>query len=334
MTSQSNWVDLLATQPMNVTTTTVDTLSKLGQLPLVVQIYDHLGGYDQNLHNDVLYYIDKQAQLQQTPITVKYHQILDDTVRRQYKNLKMDYNWNAHYVPRMFSDYRVHPEINHNNFLCSFNGHSHISRKFLVAALKKFGWFDNEYCTKNFNFTVDELDGHIHDYVGDQDCFFRKFFIDTDNLFFSTINSFGHEVFRHDRNIYKLEKKITQSFLHIVGETIGTSYYPYVTEKSFYSIVTRGLFLTYGQPEWHNHFEQYYGFKKYTKIFDYTFDTIKNPVNRLIELLSMISKFSNLSTDDWHDLYQMEYDTIEHNYHNYFSGNYAKLLQQYDSKFQ
>ena len=111
---------------------------------------------------------------------------------------------------------------------------------------------------------------------------------------------------------------------------MATSYYPFVTEKFLYSVATRGLFLSYAQPGWHEHLEKYYGFKRYTKLFDYRFDTIENPIERLVELMSMISKFSVLSLDDWRDLYLLEQDTIEYNYDHYFSRRYLDTLKLYE----
>ena len=93
-------------------------------------------------------------------------------------------------------------------------------------------------------------------------------------------------------------------------------------------MVTRGLFVAYAQPGWHEHLERYYGFRKYDKIFDYGFDEIQNPVERLVDLMSMISKFSVLSRDDWRDLYEMEIDTIEYNHDHYFSKKYIKQFEQ------
>jgi hypothetical protein len=230
-----------------------------------------------------------------------------------------------------FENYNIHPNINFKNFICSFNGSPHTSRKLLAAILHKFGYFDPEYCSKNFSYSINKLDGHLTDYVANHDQFYRKFFIaDNSDTFFDTIYSFGHIRFDHANNIYNLENKLTESFLHIVSETMATSYYPFVTEKFLYSVVTRGLFLAYAQPGWHTHLEKYYGFKKYTKLFDYHFDTIQNPIKRLVELMSMISKFSILSTDDWRDLYEIEKDAIEYNYNHYFSGNYLTRLQQYE----
>jgi hypothetical protein len=228
-------------------------------------------------------------------------------------------------------DYQQHPAIEYKNFLCSFNGARHVSRKLLVAIINQFGYFNTNYCSKNFTFSVDKLDGHISDYVADQDFLYRKFFISTDSsIFFNTVNSFGHVRYNHKQNIYNLENKLTQSFLHLVSETLATSYYPFVTEKFLYSVVTRGLFLSYAQPGWHAHVEKYYGFKRYTKLFDYGFDSIQNPVERLVKLMEMISKFNLLSPDDWKDLYQIEQETIEYNYHHYFSNQYLNWLKKYE----
>jgi hypothetical protein len=42
--------------------------------------------------------------------------------------------------------------------------------------------------------------------------------------------------------------------------------------------------------------------------------------------MTMISKFSVLSSDDWKDLYLLEQDAIEYNYNHYFSGDYLTVL--------
>ena len=107
---------------------------------------------------------------------------------------------------------------------------------------------------------------------------------------------------------------------------MANSYYPIITEKVFYSIVNRGLFLSYAQPGWHEHLEKYLGFKRFTKIFDYRFDLITNPVERLVELISMLSKFSILTNEEWREMYMIEQETIEYNYDRYFSQDYLKGL--------
>jgi hypothetical protein len=73
-----------------------------------------------------------------------------------------------------------------------------------------------------------------------------------------------------------------------------------------------------------------YGFKLYTTIFNYEFDTITNPVIRLVELLGMLSKFGHLTPADWHDLYLLEKDTIDYNYDWYMSKQYLAQLEKFD----
>ena len=304
----------------------------LDQIPENFHLRDHLGGFDANNENQFLRKLNNYAKTHGKRFCIQYHQILSKQLVERYQNLKIEFDIDGQNFGNLahFLEYRYHPAIDYKNFVCSFNGTPHVSRKLLVSILQKFGYFNDSYCSKNFSYDVDLLVGQLQDYVGDRISFYRKFFISDDSEdFFKTKYSFGHTRFDHSNNIYALENKITQSFLHVVSESLATSYYPFVTEKFLYSIVTRGLFLAYAQPEWHQHLEKYYGFKKYTQLFDYRFDSIQNPVERLTELMTMISKFRLLTQHEWHDLYLLEQDTIEYNYDHYFSGDYLKCLKQY-----
>lgn len=298
-------------------------------------LHDHLGGFDSTLKNSLLDLLVKK----QFTNTVYLQYCVDSSLKNQYKTLDLSLsitlqnsiNFSHHRT------YKIHPDINYKNFVCSFNGSPHIGRKLLASILQRFNWFDTAYSSKNFSYSTDIIDGHISDLVSDKEIFYRKFFIaDNSESFFQKKYSFGPYAsdptghrHTHGNNIYTLENKLTQSFLHIVSETMATSYYPFVTEKFLHSIVTRGLFLAYAQPGWHIHLEKFYGFKRYTKLFDYQFDAIQNPIERLLELMSMISKFSILSIHDWHDLYLLEQDTIEYNYDHYFSDKYLKHLSNH-----
>jgi hypothetical protein len=297
-----------------------------------VKFFDHMGGFDKNLTNTLLDTISNNIT---TKLTVETEYILSDSVISNYPGLNFKFDLDATIKENYFFDffnYNIHPDLNYKNFICSFNGSAHVSRKLLVSILEKFGYYNPKYCSKNFSYSIDALDGHINDYVPDQIDLYRKFFISADGEdFFQTVNSFGHVRYEHNKNIYKLENKLTESFLHIVSETMATSYYPFVTEKFLYSIVTRGLFLSYAQPGYHAHIEKYYGFKLYTKLFDYKFDSITNPVKRLVELMTMIGKFDKLTPFEWHDLYLLEKDNIEFNYDHYFSKNYLIELKKYEN---
>ena len=303
---------------------TVGNLCKFSSIVFL----DHMGGFSSDLKQPFLDYLSNKNY--KNLIYTEY--LLDNNVKQNYVNLQLvlDVGLKDRILNQLL-EYRNHPEVNIKNFLCSFNGSDHVGRKLLTACLYKMKLFNPMYCSKNYTHSLDNLDGHITDYVGIDDIFYRKFFISGNcENFFKTLYSFGYERFDHAKNIYNLESKLTESFVHIVSETMATSYYPFVTEKFLYSVVTRGLFLSYAQPGWHAHIKKYYGFKLYTKLFDYRFDTIKNPVERLVELITMFSKFSKLSNDDLYDLYLIELDTINYNYDHYFSGRYLEKLKQYD----
>ena len=284
---------------------------------------DHGLGFDHELENNFIRSINQDN----ARLMTEY--VIDDQVRQQYPNLKFEFDFEIKQtLLSNFNNYNIHPELEPDTFICSFNGTAHVSRKLLTASLHRWGWFNKETTSKNFKFDLDTLDGHLYDYVGHNTRYYRKFFLNSASQdFFHHINSFGHVQYDHAQNIYNLEKRITRSFVHLVSETLATSYYPFVTEKFLYSVITRGLFLAYAQPGWHDHLEKYFGFRKFERIFSYEFDRIQNPIERLVSLMSMLSKFSILDSDDWRDLYEMEIDTIEHNYDHYFSGSWIKQLK-------
>jgi len=302
-------------------------------LPTKFSTGDHLGGFDERLHNVYFARLNDHAMQCGVRYTLLTEQIFSPEVTRLYPGLDLRFDktiFEKYGHWSKLQDYRTHPQQTFEHFLCSFNRSPHVGRKLLVAALDRWGWFCPETCSKNFSHTIDVLDGHIQDLTLDRSSFWRKFFIgDHSEEFFQKIYSFGgvaHVKDQHDINIYNLDDRIAKSFVQIIPESMSTSHYPFVTEKFLYSVVTRGLFLAYGQPGWHQYLESYFGFRPYTQIFDYRFDSIQHPIERLIELLCMLSRFARLDSDEWRDLYQMEIDTIEFNYDHYFSGRYHKHL--------
>lgn len=303
----------------------------VASLPTLFSVGDHLNGFDVDLNNKLFIKLNQHAAANCVEYNILSDHLYLPSVTDRYSHLTIRWDLTKFeqysYLPTL-KNYNIHPDIKFNNFLCSFNGSPHVSRKLLAAAIHRFGWFDSNYCSKNFLHSTDVLDGHIQDLTEHQQTLYKKFFISSlSEDFFQTVYSFGHVRYDHAANIYNLEHMLTKSFLHVVSESMATSYYPTVTEKFLYSVVTRGLFLSYAPPGWHSLLEKYYGFRLYTNLFDYQFDQIQNPVTRLIGLMSMISKFSMLTVNDWHDLYEVEKDSIEYNYDHYFSGAYLKTLQ-------
>ena len=308
----------------------ISKINKHTDVILDVTLFDHIGGFDINYYNELLYHLNNRSE----KVIARSEYIFDDIIKDKYSNIKFIFDLNTHNnLIGSLLEYNIHPEINFKNFVCSFNGSDHVSRQLLTAILNNQGIFNPDFSSKNFSYSNDWVIGQLEylDLTDGEIKLYECFFKNSDD-FNNKIYSFGHVRFDHGKNIYNLENKLTQSFLHLVSETMATSYYPFFGEKFLYSVVTRGLFLSYGQPMWYQHLEKYYGFKKYDKIFNYDFDLIRNPVKRLVRLVEMISKFKNLSVDDWRDLYLMEEETIEYNYDHYFSGNYLKQLRKYQFK--
>ena len=311
----------------------VKTLSDVEHLPTIpeqITLDDHIGGFTAEYKNSILDYVDLVAANDNRIITVIWSQIVKDNVRKNYKNLNFMYNWDFQYKIgfQYFENFNVSRQIDFKNFVISLNYSNHISRQLLVAALHKQGWFNAAYSSKHFEYANDNIDGLITDILDERADFYRHFFVSDDN-FCSFTNSIIPSAYRHDQNIFYLDKKLQQSFVHLISETMATSYQPFITEKFLYSVSTKGLYLAYAQPGWHNHLEVQYGFKPYSKIFDYNFDQIQNSVERLVKLIEMLGKFSNLSKADWHDLYLLELDTIDYNYDHYYGKGYLDNMQKH-----
>lgn len=292
-----------------------------------LDVYDHLDGFDLHLNNALLKSLQEQDF--KKPINVQY--TFEDELYAKYPELDLRFSFSMEYetIFQHFHSYNVHPLLNIRNFLCSFNGSPHVSRQLLTNILKHYDVFDTKYCTKNFNISYEQVIEQLNslDLTDDEIKLYRKFFT-VSKEFCNSEYTFKYERFNHVNNIYNLENIITESFVHLVSETMATSYHPFITEKFLYSVVTRGLFVTYGQPLWHQHLEKFYGFKLYTNVFDYSFDKEINPVKRLIKLIEMLLKFKTLSNDDLCDLYQLESETIEYNHEHYFSKQYQTHVNE------
>lgn len=291
-----------------------------------LRLLDHLNGFNEDYSNFYLDELDKRNDGR--IINLEY--FISDQLTKKYPKLNLKFSLNEFIDGNFFNQFekfkplelfkfRSSQNITFDNFICSFNGGPTTGRVLLVSALHKLKFFSENYCSKNFTFS----DTDLKNILGNNR--FQSVFFDS-NIGDKIVN-FQYNRFAHEANHYVLSPIITKSFLHLVSETGSVSYYPFVTEKFLYSIINQGLFLAYAQPGWHDYLENYLGFKKYDKIFDYSFDNIKNPFDRLISLLSMVSKFANLTSDDWKTLYYLEKDTILYNYNHYITGKYILALR-------
>jgi hypothetical protein len=297
-------------------------------------VIDHANGTTVDGRNDIWFYIQDNAKKRGRCIHVytpcyAWYMFGMDLCERFYPDIV----WHdtlpivLSQLAKPFWSITTHAQVNFENFIVTFAGTAHVSRKLLLAALHKRKWFDQKYSTKNFSVTEDEIDGHIMDIVGPLNRFYCKFFSMNDREFNQNCYSVDYNRFDHEKNFKNLEQRLVKSFVHIASESIGTAG-PILSEKSWYSIISRGLYLNFGGQYYNRCMNEFLGFKWYD-IFNYEFDDIENPIKRLVALLDMLSKFSNLTVAEWHDLYLTQHDIIEYNYDRFFSKEFIK---QYDQK--
>lgn len=295
-------------------------------------LVDNLYGFDNNFRNQWLDQIDYDAE-------IFHEQFLLNEVKQQYPHITFRYDpllHNDFYLKdrvniRATDVYRI-ANLDIQHLISCFNATGHVGRQILVASLFKMGLWNNNTCTKYFNCWRDRIDGNIESLNSGEERFLRKFIIDDSgksDQFYNDLIGTDKLMPTHNRfkNLPKLLPIIRSSFINLVSETVATSSQPYFTEKFLFPIVSGTLWLAYGQPMYHYYVEHAFGFKKY-QIFDYAFDTIVDPLNRLITLLTMIKKFQVLTKDELMDLYLMEKDTIEFNRDHYFSDDYLKYLEK------
>ena len=315
-----------------------DQVIDFASLPSSFRVKDTLGGFDIHNRNELLDKVNDYAGAQNIQYDICYHNVLPQAVHDNYSNLNLQFSSEFQNTSNFldFDNIKLPgKEKDFKNFVCSFNGTEHVSRQLLISALYKFGWFTPEYNTKNFSTYKDRIDGNIIACFESSldERFYRKFILtdgaDADE-FYNNIYSIDYTPNNHKHNIKILLDKINQSFIQIVSESIATSNVPFVTEKFLYPVVAKSLWLGYSQPGWHKHLAEVYGFKLFTTIFNYDFDSITNPVVRLVELLGMLSKFGHLTPADWHDLYLIEKDTVDYNYDWYMSKQYLTQLEKFD----
>lgn len=293
-----------------------------------IALVDHLGGFDQQLRNSVLDHISNH-QLEE--VVIQWQYFVTPDVAQNYPSLKFE--WDPRFMFRKWtrwftSSIPVTPGL-HHGLLCCFNNAPHISRQMILVALYRMGLYDPQRVSKNFEIDPDKLDGNVTALSGGRDTLYTKWFVTRDRDFLHSINQFPPVYAqRHNANIENLVDILNSSWVNIVTETMGTSYYPYVTEKFLYSVMTQGLFVAWAPPGWHRQLEDLFGFKLYPEIFDYSFDLINNPCARLMRLLEMVAKFRYLSHHDRHDLWYVVRETREYNRQHFLSGDWQQHLSR------
>lgn len=285
-------------------------------------------GFGPDLRSAVFDHIQSVAH---APITVEWEYFCPANIRRLYPLI--DFVFDTTYLrdnwPRWFGNHRHEPRPQvPQTLLCCFNHHPHVGRQLLLAALWRRGMYDPKHMSKHFSIDAQKIDGYVGEYCAAQDQPWLSLMVDPRaREFYQSINALEPAEFQeHHLNLPGMLPRVRSAWLNLVSETISTSYVPFITEKFLYSVVSRGLFLAYAQPGWHQQLQDWFGFRGFTTLFDYAFDKIANPIHRVCALLDQIQRFSAMSMADLHDLRLLQRDVVDHNHDHFFSGAWLRHL--------
>jgi hypothetical protein len=110
-------------------------------------------------------------------------------------------------------------------------------------------------------------------------------------------------------NYYNFSSSFTHSAFQIVTETSDN--HIFLTEKTFYPILGKKPFITFGAP-YTNEILKDFGFKLYDSIFDYSFDKLMDTEERAKALSEEILRVCNTYNPQY--IYDELYPTVIHNY--------------------
>jgi hypothetical protein len=316
--------------------------------PLIWDNFEVPDDVDTVYHSDVVGLIDQHGgcdylqRLQDVgrPLRLYSHYVFNDQVRRRYPNIDFRIDLHSPYRSMQYNENLLRSRDVPTNkswetFAMTLVGSDREARQFLTAAMWKWGWFDPNTSTKNFKFSTDRLDGNIMRLTADlpeHDRVCRKFIMTDGNdeaeRFYQTIYSDEYnDPGDHCELIKSASLRINRAFLHLVAEVDTLSYHPVVGEKSMFPIVCKAIWASYASLQFHHHLESVWGFRLFRRLFDYDFDLEPHPVLRLVKLMSMLARYRHLTAHEWHDLYLLEQDTIEHNHDWYYSRSWIKKLE-------
>ncbi len=124
-------------------------------------------------------------------------------------------------------------------------------------------------------------------------------------------------------------KDLMDSFVFVVTETCFWQDKTHLTEKIFKPIVLKMPFILVGCA---NNLEYLrgYGFKTFSEFWDESYDQEVNPTARLLKIIDVIKKISNLSNNQLKDMLVGMEPILEHNYNLFMSrefinGEFLKL---------
>jgi hypothetical protein len=115
------------------------------------------------------------------------------------------------------------------------------------------------------------------------------------------------------------------SLLYLVTETVANGRRHHITEKTFKPIALGMPFVlvaTQGSLE----YLRSYGFKTFGHVWDETYDTICDPVERFQAIGTLLKTLHDLGPRERLVLYNEAKETIQHNWNHFYNGGFEAVL--------
>jgi len=143
-----------------------------------------------------------------------------------------------------------------------------------------------------------------------------------------------HHDVTSDSSAYIDIKDYKSTAIQIVAETLFDTEKIHLTEKTFQPIVAGQPFLTLSAPGTLEVL-RYYGFHTFDHVWDESYDTIKDPGERMTAVLEQIKKLNSLSKEEFKQVYEKCLAVCEHNRQHFFSDRFEQqMLTEYDHNFK
>jgi len=124
-----------------------------------------------------------------------------------------------------------------------------------------------------------------------------------------------------------LFRESADSLLYLVTETVATGRRLHLTEKTFKPICLQMPFVMVG-TQGSLAYLRSYGFRTFGDIWDESYDTEPDDVQRIERIASLLRSLDELPAAGKQELFDQCREVIEHNYQHFYSGAFEQILWQ------
>ena len=121
-----------------------------------------------------------------------------------------------------------------------------------------------------------------------------------------------------------IPRQVTNSFWHIVTETVFYYNKLHLTEKIFKPIVMKQPFMLLAGPG-NLEYLQSYGFKTFNGIIDESYDKKVNPDDRIESVVDQLNWYCNLTSLEKLDIMKRVEPIVEYNFHHFY-GEFKHII--------